>query len=599
MAIGQQTTSSQSISGQFGSTIGVYYTYTEVDPNIDSLTLSYSFTEGALEQSPDVELELIIVGTGAEGNYAYIETTGEVPEIPTNIEKKISGCRAAYTQAILNNFPQWMEMREKHTSVGHKLVQAWGCNLENTYEYYLDSRKDQFLSSADSYYDTTMAVSDLSFAEEKVYETDFRNLLYNSSFSMLGPKRYKKPDGWATSRDHLGAIRLSSEESLWGTHALVFDGSFGNAEIKQHREIALSSGRLNLSTYVKSPETGLSTEERWNADSAGIILVLRYTDDTVESYGIGFPKNTENKWVRASFSVGIRKEILNYEVIILNRTSLMYTVDLPQLEVNQVASNWTHSVSDTPVHSESRLRQIGGVQAVTRREDNSSIKKIEIFPLGSEEEFINIRIPTRIEKFSPKIDPKNSFNTVMGREINYFEEVIPIGWIVEDDKVLVKGTKLPDKFGKHLFADLYLDQAGDAYIDKTLVNSEQTKVKAITAYKGWLYAVAKENTGNEEHYYLKIGKPDKVLYEDNFLQSWGDIKLPIELGTSFGFDSASEEISRIGICKSIPNVIFIDTTLDRRFYFKLRYDYFYADIVNRKLYCREDYSAENGLLQVI
>jgi len=112
-------------------------------------------------------------------------------------------------------------------------------------------------------------------------------------------------------------------------------------------------------------------------------------------------------------------------------------------------------------------------------------------------------------------------------------------------------------------------------------------------------AASKEIYSGLTKYFLKFLKPDKVNYEDNFLQSWGDIEVKLELGTNFGDVSIPEEITRIGICKNIPQVIFIDTDLNRRFYFKMKYDYFYADFSRRQIFCRENYVAQNGFLQVI
>lgn len=540
MAAGSRFSSSTSLSAQAGSTIGVFYTYVEADPNISRTTISYAYNDGTENSSP------------------------------------VTGCRSAYTQAILNNFPRWMKMRKEHDSIGHKLVQSWGCNLEHTYQRYLESRSDQYLTSADSYDDVGLAISDLSFNEQRVYEAEFRNLLFNSSFSMLGAKRLKKPEGWTTSKDSVNSIVFSDTDSLWGSYAVVLDGSQGAAEMKQQREVVIASGKLNASMYVKSSgvDSSVSTTERWSADTAGIIMVVRYTDDTVESYGVGFPKNTEDEWVRASFSVSLIKEMLNFEFITVNRSDTKYFVDLPQVEINDRASNWTHSRKDFPVYSAGSIRQVGGVQVLVRTETGQPVRKIELLPLDSEEEFTDIRIPTRIEAFSPDVDPKNAFTTSLGREINHFEEVMPTVYTAENDKILKKALKTPDRFGTHGLADLFMDEFGDLALDKTLVNSTNAKVKAVTAYKGWLYVVSKDTADDVTKYYLKIVKPDKVLYEDDFLQSYGDIELPLELGRTFGISSSEEEVLRVGICRSVPNAIFIDTNLDRRFYFKLKYDYF-------------------------
>lgn len=565
MTFGHSFRDIAAVSASAGGTAGVFYDYQEVDPNIDFLTVGYAYSDG------------------------------------TELADEVTGCRAAATQEIMNNFPSWMLMRQKHDSVGQDLVNSWGCHLEFARTRYIGLRKDQFLITADQYNETRYAVSDLSFNEVRVYEVDFRNMLYNSSFGMVAPARYQRPEGWTTQRNSIEAVSFNKTDSLWGNHSVELDGSYSHAELKQSRDVTLSSGKLNLSIYAKTvgADSSLSTVERYTADTAGIVLVLRYADGTVSSYGVGFPKNTEDKWVRASFSTDVVKELTSFEVFIVNRTDQKFRIDLPQLEQNSRATAWSYSRQDVHKYSSSLIRNVGGVQVLMRTESGNEVNKVEVFPLDSEEEFVDNRVPTRIERFSPGKNALQTVNKTWGRQVNYFKENMPTKWDIADGKLRESYTLAPDKFGDHLPAELYLDQEGTRHIDKTAINDEITTAKAATIYDGWVYLVVEEVYGGITRQVLKFMKTDKVNYEDDFLQSWGDIEVPLDLGVSFGDQGLAEEVDRIGICKNIADTIFIDTTLDRRFYFKLKYDYFFADFTTRKIFCRENYTALNGFLQVI
>jgi hypothetical protein len=558
-----------------GDTVGVYYAYTPVSPDIDHTTIAYIYSGGGI------------------------------------LSDEVIGYRAAATQKIMNNFPQWMEMRQQHDSEGQKLVHSWGRHLEDTTNLYSEYRSEEFLETADQYDDVDLGIAELSFEEERVYEPEFRNLLFNSSFNMAAADRYQRPEGWTVRRDNLDTVSLVKEASLFGNQGILLDGINGGAEIKQSRNITLAAGRLNASVYVKvisnqedigsCPEcdTDDLVTAIYPAGDAGLILVLNYADGTTKSFGVGFPNHTDGGWVRASFSSPVEKELHKFEFIIVNRIVAKFYIDLPQLEINGKASAWTPGISDMPIHSDERTRSVSAVQVLLGTPETQAVDKIELFPLGTEDEFKTVRVPTRVEPFSPPDNPLTTINDSFGRQINYLGETMPTVWQTFNGVIREKALRSEDKFGDVLPADLYMDEDGGRFIDRSAIDASTTTVKATTVYKGWLLAVTEESYGGKTDHYLKITKPVKVQYEDDFVQSYGDIRLKLNLGTSFGLNSISENINRLGICKNIPNAIFIDTDLNRRFYLKLRFDYFYADFASRKVFTRENYSAQNGHLQVM
>lgn len=544
----------------WGEGVEVLYSYALTDPYLVPLTVAYTYSD------------------------------------ETASTDRVIGCRAAATQKIMNNLPMWMHMRQKHDSVGQVLAHAWGCNLEDANSLFNEYRSEQFLATANTYDDVHMGVSELSFSEEKVYDSDFRNILFNSSFSMTGPARLQRPEGWAVSRNALADVSFDKTNSVFGDHGVAITGSM---EMKQLREYKMLGGHLTYSIYVKTTsDTGEKLTDKYDPDEAGLIMAVHYADSTVDSFGIGFPKNTANNWARVGLTATITKETHKVEVMVVNRTGVNMVVDLPMLEQTKGIQAWSPSPLDTPIYLNASVKDVTGVQVLKNTLDEISTEKVEVLEVGSEGNFRDVVIPTRIEPFSPKTAPKNSVSQHYGRQITANGETMPVMWTVADNQISEESLTTPDNFVKVIPRDLTMDGSGNLILDTSLTLETDLWVLATTVVGHLLYVVTKETYAGKTARYLKVVKTDKVLYEDTFLESLADLEIPIEIGT-FGPEAATEEINRVGTCKALPGVIFIDTTLDRRFYFKLRFDYYYADFGTRKLFCRENYLTENANLQVI
>lgn len=544
--------------------VEILYSYNEVDPIISYADIGYTFSDPNNDE--------------------------DFADIPV-------GWKTAVTQKILNNLPMWMEMRKDYDSIGNQFVSAWGMNLDGVINLYNTTRKDQFLYTADLYHDVNLGVSELSNDKERVYTPNLRNLLYNSSFSLKAPVRYQKPLGWTVSRSSIDNLTFNSQESIFGTNSLRLSGL---SVLKQTRAIRIAAAPLTLSIFVKTDDTELSTSATWDVSEAGMALLVKYADGTIETYGIGFPKNTLSKWARASLTVTQTQEIDTISVIIGNRLSdSTFIVDCPMLEVSKNLAEWSPSILDTPVNSKTSFRQVTGLQVLIAARDEDDVNKIELMPLSSEQEFKNFNIPTRIKPIYTAAIPGNSINLSFGKQINFHEEVMPTVWKAEGNQIIEKSLISPDIFGKHYPADIIMDEQGDTYLDLSLINDEGVEVKATTVYNDHLYVVTKETLYGITRYCLKIVRPVKVAYDKTYLPSLGDLEIPIQLGNKFGLDAQDEEIVRIGITKNIANTIFIDTDVGRRFYYRLYFDYYYPDMASRKIYTRENYSDQNGFLQLI
>ena len=549
--------SSFSFSRDFAENLEILYSYSEIDPIIEGMTIPYTFSDGS------VGTDVLLAG------------------------------RAAATQKIMNNMPYWMDMRLNRDSAAQGFVHSWGFNLEEVTNQYVEHRNEQFLATANTFIDTHGGASELSFQEDRVYTPEFRNRLYNSSFSIKSTARAGRPEGWSVHRSALTDSTFDYANSIFGDNSIKISGA---ASLKQSLEIKKLSGGLTFSVYAKTIlDTGLSTSDKFDPDTAGLIFVVKYADSTVSSYGVGFPKNTAGKLVRASLTVNVTKETHSVEVIITNRSGYDFSVDLPMLEESASASAWTPGIRDYPIYVNSTNRKkIAAAGIFKATVTGTTSNKLETLEISNELEFSDISIPTRIERFYPATDPGHAIDLALGRQITAEGEILPVMWSAADGKLKEESLSTPDVFSTVDIRDAYRAENGTNFLDEYTAGT----VKAATVLRDLVIAVTEETYLGKTANYLKFIKPTKLSYEDGYVQSLSDLEIPIDLNP-ISSNAIPEEVIRIGLCKDIPFCIFIDTSLDRRFYFKLHYDYCYADFGVRKLFCREYYLKENAYLQII
>jgi hypothetical protein len=561
-----------------------------------SLQGSYSFT-GQVGESADIRYEYSatdeVVGSVHVG-YIYEDGISD----PDLAAVPINGVAPA-TQQIMNNLPAWMIMRQDKDSVGQSLMHSWGYNLEEMTRRYDQYRKDHFVSTANQYDDVDASISELVSRNDKIYSPRLNNLIYNSAFSIKAASRFQKPEGWGVSRSDIDAVSLSKNNTLFGAYSLKLDGTKGTVTLTQTRQAILPSGSFTYSIYVKTNDTGLSTSDKWQEDEAGIVLTIQNTDNTITNYGIGFPKNTQGSWARVSITANSPKEIYKYSVHIINRIEYKFFVDLPLLEQSRSAGDWSPSLLDVPSYGDSSFRAVDGIQVLFNTRDGQSTEKIELLPVSSEDEFKYISVPTRIERYYPKEDPLQFVSNGFGREITYFDFSEPTQWEISSDKLLKKGVDTPEEYATYTPVDTIIDQEGSPWLDIGLLNSGSVLVKAVTIVDDTFYVITKETYLNKTGYYIKFVKPYIANRSIEYLQALSDLPLDLKLGKKYGIGHKSEDINRIGICKNLPGVIYVDTNLDRRFYYRLFYDYYYPDFSRRKFYCRYNYVADSGILQVV
>ena len=186
-----------------------------------------------------------------------------------------------------------MSWRQDPTSVGQTLTHAWAQNLDYVKKLFIEKRKENFLSTANVHDDIHYGSIDMGNFIAGSYVPAFRNLLYNSSFSILSPSRYKQPMGWHSKESANFVSTIYTDESIFGEKCLLLDGTVGTCEVKQKRTARIPIGSLTFSVFFKETEEESTSSDFYEASEAGIILQLEYIDSTVKSVGAGFQKKLD------------------------------------------------------------------------------------------------------------------------------------------------------------------------------------------------------------------------------------------------------------------------------------------------------------------
>jgi len=261
------------------------------------------------------------------------------------------GFKAPATQAILNNLPQWMEMRKNTSSNGWKLTNSWGQNLEHIVDITKTLVQEQFLATADA----TQRSSLYSFSvsnRELLENTTFNNLLFNSSFSAKGPVRTGMPAGWVryNSGDR-NSTYLIYDRSYITSGSMVVESSgtfgqsinFGNTLVK---DIAGSCYFL-----ASSPDSQVS-----------LVLVAETIDGKAISSETNFSGQSQ-QWQRLSSVLHINSKVFRFHFVIHSNSQLAVIFNAPKLEIASEPGRWCKSQLDglSYIDSASNFSQVCAV----------------------------------------------------------------------------------------------------------------------------------------------------------------------------------------------------------------------------------------------
>lgn len=535
-----QTTVDPQFRGLTVDNTRIVYGYSNTTLSVDSLTLAY--------------------------NYAS--------ECAASVEAAFEGFKAPSTQAIANNLPPWMLVRQDQDSTGWKLINSWGHNLEGLLQNTADRIVDLKLITADPTCKNSTYFFDIDI-QELTQPREFRNLLFNSSFAIPDVARTNAPAGWFT-KDNTKLVNTSLEgsKSVLCTH---------KATLKQTQDLDNQLiDTLTASVYVLS-----DTEE--------VDVTLSISAETIDATTLtqeGSITSRSKQWKRLVVSLPINKQVYSVNFVIKVVTNGTALVCAPMLELGSMVTKWTRSELDvlSYVSGASRLGLINSIS------DNGD--KIPIFPVAREEDFLYIRIPTRIRKLpNPLVKNTLYSSKSFGRKVTYFNEVLMTEWAVVEGQIVERGrtTTVWDIYGRYDIRDVrYFDNLELGTIHDCSVNI----VPLACAISGsWLFVVCEEHYQGKIFYTLKLVRPVVPPNGQTYLESVTDFKLDLDMNTKFGFNQVDQEtVTSIAFSEENINSLVINTSANKSHYFELYYDYYYYKTNSNRVYTLEGY--EGSQIQV-
>lgn len=477
------------------------------------------------------------------------------------------GYQAPATQSIVNNLPQWMEMRQNRDSQGWNLNNAWGSSLEDLVQYTTEQTTDLHLETANEYHRSKIYTVEV--VDQDLVAPEFTNLLFNSAFTIPDNSIYSLPAGWTDYNK--SAVKLVDGKSLVGGHSVLIEG-FG--ALGQTVELNTKVDQLTASVYIYAPD--LDTDVK-------IIVAAETIDSTNKLFEASITTRSQ-EWRRLVLPMSIKDEIYRLQFTVVSNSAGKVYLNCPQLELNDSATNWTRGVADTFFFYPDAV-QLNAVEV--RSQDG---KAIPVFPIATEFEFINAGIPTRVEPYYKKADSTTAFaSPAYGRKVSFHNEIFPVAWEVQDNKIAERAIfPTPyDVFGKYETRNVRYKSDGriitelDSELETTLIHS--------TVRQDYIFALCTEQRRGKSQTTVKIIRPESP--NSNYMEVMRDFKLDLNLEQIVTLDQVSEVPTSIGFDAEDSTIMVVNTNLGRRFLFKLYFDYYYYSVNLGRIYTLEQYGS--------
>lgn len=502
--------------------------------------------------------------------YSYGSSIYEEPT-----ERNI-GYLAPATQQIVNNLPQWMAIRQKTDSVGWMFVNSWGQNLEDILQDYKKKSYNIWLETADTLQRNKINKSDINDVDTASIRT-ITNQLFNSNFLINDVARSKLPAGWYDYGKSTDTNYAQLDNySIITTKSIKLVGQISVAQT-----ITLQNEKLEniiASAYLNSNSEFVDVQ---------LSVVLQYTDGTIGNYYAILNSRSE-EWRRLVLPVTkVNKQVSTIKYIIssLDANTEVY-ISAPQLEFAPTVSSWSRSLADTtPIVSYSNRFNL--VQAI----NSNNNTKIGIYGLTTEKDFLTINIPTRIEKSNIPIEDLEGYaETSFGRKVDFFNQIYDTNWNVENGYIVERSSSGSqfDIFNKYTIRDLRF-YTRDLYGTR---NDNITRTIIAGAIRdGLMYVLTQEiDTTYKIFYTLKILVPKPPASRASYLESIADFELNLNLDTIYGENQLSEVITSIGFSDKYPEYLILNTSMAKRLFYRMYFDYYYFDSNTNQLYTIENYN---------
>lgn len=491
------------------------------------------------------------------------------------------GRMSAATQKIMNRFPRWTTMRLDPQSMGYKIMASVGQNIEHLYENILSMRNEMFIGTADQaqsyqlYQFSNERIGQIALDKAVAQADSYRNLLANSDFSLLQPRRTLKAFKWT------GQYTVTDTKSAYGTYSAKLTPT---ASISQFVTDVIDTNNPLVFSFYHQTNSAVSIED--DLVYAALIHFV-YEDDTRKIIRQAIPSYTSSSWKRFSFSVTPEKRVTRIEVQIILRPNSYVSeayIDCLQLEINDSTTAWIARADDRQWFMDTF--QLPRVQA---SKGNQSLKKISIYMSDDDYEFQYKLPPTRAELETVFEDESALTRSHWGRIIDYTKDEHPMKWIVDRETVKRESVTVPGEIPfSYNLAELAPDEM------KMVVYDDVTRTNlALATYRDLLYVLSKEIYEGNTKYFLKVVKPHVAVYTDTHLEVLADLELQLsswiqDLSPFHSYPSGSYQM---GIATSRPDLLAIQLPAGQILLYKLYFDYGFIDLTDATLYLREDYKS--------
>lgn len=500
-----------------------------------------------------------------------------------NFNAPQAGYKAPATQSILNNIPQWAKMRQDMTSTGWMLVNSWGQNLEDVLTNVSEAIPNKFLTTSDVKLRSLVNYFDIS-NEELIDNRVKDNLLFNSSFTIKAPVRQEMPAGWSDYSASSSAISLIDTKSFIcpGTIKASGPGKFGQTIYLDNQTVK----DLTASIYVLADTYDVNIKVLTNIellDGRSITKQSAFTSRSTE-------------WRRLVHTVPINSQVYRVQFIVFSECSENVYFSSPKLNIGSSVTKWTDNPSDSlPYVKGSSI--FSSVSVIGNHGTNT--RKINLFNVASEEEFLSIDIPTRIEKeVLPNPEHLEPFtNNIYGRQVTFFNETVDTQWSISDNKIHLKsyGDTEFNIYRELDIRDLAFSEDG---VYGTYTNTKLTLNPLLLCVRGnYLYILCKETYYNIDKYVIKIVRARNPVHGKDYLESLVDFELDLPINSNQFFNEVMEEPITLAFSDVDSTYMVITTNLSRQFYFKMYKDYYYYSPSANRIYCIENYNKSK--IQVI
>lgn len=489
------------------------------------------------------------------------------------LEDPHRGFKSASTQQIANNLPPWMEIRQNQDSRGWKLINSWGQSFEEVLEFASSRILETSLETADENQIYKVNYFDLKNNED--VKSEYKNFLFNSSFSIKDASRTNLPAGWTDYENPNYNIVLDNIDSFINANSLKF---IEKGTITQTLELNRYVDSLTASAYIKS--LALDTDVR-------IIITIELLDgSSIGKEAVIISKSVD--WKRLVLPIEVHNDV--YRIHFSIRGTKNSNISSPMLETGNEVTKWSCSNLDILPFLPFSMR----FDVIKVESTGVNKEKINIFPVNDEQTFMNLKIPTRITSTKSPINNKTDFykNQLFGRRVSFEGELIPTQWFIQDNKILELST-IPgpyDIFERYdlkelrFTHDLNYGALQNCTVERTLID--------CVIKDEILYILCKEVYKGATHYCMKLAFP-RTPPGKPYLESFLDFNIDINNDLVYGLNSIKETPTSLVISDSNPDLIGINTNTLNRIYYKLHFDYYFHNSRNGIIYTLEDYNDNN------